>query len=105
MADRSPATWSGRRTVDVNTARRAALGDGLTGLRVIEAVGAVVGLADDRGDGGPDEVQVHLVADLLECAADDGDGDWVDGHSVTRRLLVPSTVAVMSGSITVVVSA
>src|SRR4051812_2794218 len=93
-----------------------------------DAVGAVVGLGDDRGDGRPDEVEIHLVADLLECAADDGDGDRVHAHaprrgpnpgssaragapsppgavSATSRLPAPSTLAVMPGSITVVVSA
>ena len=31
-------------------------------------------------DGSVDQVQIHLVGDLLETAAHDGQGDGIDGH-------------------------
>ena len=83
----------------------AALGNGLARGRVKDAVGTVVGLRDDGRDGRVDEVQIHLIGNLFEAAAHNGQGDWVHGHfTFTSRLPCTSTVAVMSGSMTVVVS-
>jgi hypothetical protein len=56
------------------------LRDQLAGVGGVEAVGAVVRLGDHGAEGGAGERQVHLVADLDEAVADDGEGDGVEGH-------------------------
>ena len=57
------------------------LGDRLAGLRIENAVRAVVRLGDDRRDRRMDQVQVHLVRGLLERTAHDGKRDRID-HGV-----------------------
>ncbi len=88
-----------------------ALGDQRAGVAVVDAVGAVVGLGDDRREGRAREGDVHLVADLLQAGLDDGEGQGVDGggrsvegHAFTLRLPMESTVATAPGSMTVVAS-
>ena len=80
------------------------LGDGFTGGRVEDAVGAVVGLRDDRRHGRMDQVQIHLVGDLFEAAAHHGQSYWIHHFTFTNRLPLESTTTPMPGSITDVVS-
>ena len=82
----------------------AALRDRLPGLRVEDPVRAVVRLGDDRRDGGVNEMEVHLVRDLLESAAHDGESHRIHHFTLTRRLPSRSTSSSMPGSTTVVVS-
>ena len=46
------------------------LGDQRAVAGGVDAVGAVVGLGDDRREGGAGEGEVHLVADLLQAGLD-----------------------------------
>ena len=80
------------------------LGYGFARGRVEYAVGAVVGFRNDRRYRRVDQVQIHLVGNLFEAAANNGKGYCVHHFTCARRLLRASTVTTMSGSITVVVS-
>jgi hypothetical protein len=82
----------------------AALRDGLSGLAMKDPVRAVVRLRDDRRDGSVDEVEVHLVRNLLESAAYDGESHGIHHFTLTRRLPSRSTSSSIPGSTTVVVS-
>src|SRR5581483_8592243 len=77
-------------------------------MAVVDAIGAIIGLADHRREGSARERDVHLVADLLQAGLDDRQCQCVDrsGHAFTRmrRLPIASTVALEPGSITVVAS-
>ena len=64
----------------------APLRDGLARDGMEDAVRAVVGLGDDRRDRRMDEMQIHLVADLLQRAAHDRECDGVGHAASTIRL-------------------
>ena len=56
-------------------------------VHVIDAVAAVPRLGDDRAEGGAEQGRVHLVDELLQPAADDGEGHGIEtggGHRGTR---------------------
>jgi hypothetical protein len=82
----------------------AALGDRFAGDWMKDAVGAVVRLGDDRRERGVDEMEVHLVADLLEAALDHGESDRIHHLAPTIMLARASIFTLMPGSIKVVVS-
>ena len=46
-------------------------------VHVVDAVAAVPGLGDDRAEGGAEQRRVHLVDELFQPAADDGEGDRI----------------------------
>ena len=55
---------------------------------VIDAVAAVPGLGDHRAEGGAKQRRVHLVDELFQPAADDGEGDGIEiggGHAIPER--------------------
>ena len=70
---RSNIAWCRRRP-----AGRTRPGDQRAVVRVVDAGRAVVGLGDDRREGGAREGEVHLVADLLQAGLDDRKGDGVE---------------------------
>ena len=57
-----------------------ALHERLAGRRVVEAVGAVMRLGDDRVEGAAHERRVHLRRDLFEAALEDGEGGGIEAH-------------------------
>src|SRR6187431_973624 len=69
-----------------------------------DAVRAVVGLGDDRRDCRMDQMQVHLVGDLLERAAHHRKCDGIGHAASTMTFWKRSTRTFMRGSTTVVVS-
>ena len=69
-----------------------ALGDDVAGVAVVDAVGTVEALGDDRREGGALEGEIHLAGHLLEAVLDDDEGDGVDrllfdGRTATERTL------------------
>ncbi len=84
----------------------ASLGDDLTGVGFVDAVGEVVGLGDDRRKGGALHGQVHLFGDLFESAAHDRQGQGIDAHEAPSMMRQPLgwTRATVPGSRTVVAS-
>ena len=95
---------------DKDRQAEVALGDELAGLAVIDAVGAVLSLGDDRAERRPHEGQVHLVADLLKTVLDDAQRDGVEllchqpALTSMIRFAILSTSTACPGSITVVAS-
>lgn len=83
----------------------ATLRDGLASHGMEDAVRAVVRLRDDRRERRMNEMEVHLVGNLLERAANNGKCHGIDHLALTSRLPAVSTVRIMPGSTTVVVSA
>jgi hypothetical protein len=68
-----------------------ALHQGLTGDGIVNAVGGVVGLGDDRIEGGAEQRRVHLVGDLLQAALQDRQRYRIDcHHSASSSYFLPA---------------
>ena len=65
---------------DEDRQAQLALGDDLAGVAMVDAVGAVEGLGDDRRERGLLVHQVHLARDLAQAVLDDREGDRIEGH-------------------------
>ncbi len=56
------------------------LHQGLAGVRIVDAVGGVMGLGDDRVEGGAEQGRVHFVGDLFQTALQDCERDRIYCH-------------------------
>ena len=82
----------------------SALGDGLPGRGMKNAISTIVSLRNDRGHGCMDQMQIHFISDLFEAAAYNGQSYGVHHFTFTKRLPLESTTTFIAGSTTVVVS-
>ncbi len=92
---------------DEDRQAEVALGDQIARVLVIDAVRTVERLGDHGAEGGADEGQVHLVADLDQAALNHGQGDGIDvAHAPISMMRLPrgSSATRLPGSTIVVQS-